>query len=147
MPLKINVGLTKKIGQPDFGSRGANVSFEVELEANLVREPEQLREKIKYLFKVARQAVEEELDSGQPAGNNGREKGDSNGHPRQSNGRSATASQIRALHAIATREGIDLAAELHSRYGVDWPDDLAISQASDLIDALKAPLNGSGGRR
>ena len=48
MPLHLNVGLSQKVGQPNFGSRGAHVNFEVELEASLVHEPEALREQIRY---------------------------------------------------------------------------------------------------
>ena len=149
MPMQMNVGLTKKIGQPDYGSRGASVNFEVELEANLVREPDQLREKIRYLFRLAKEAVDEELNDGQPSAN-GHEHGNGRSHDgpsRHRRDRSATASQIRALHAIATRQGLELAAELRSRYGVDRANDLAIREASELIDALKAQPNGSGGRR
>jgi hypothetical protein len=32
MPLRLHVGLTKKIGQPDYGSLGASCSVEVELD-------------------------------------------------------------------------------------------------------------------
>ena len=37
MPLKINVGLSRKIGEPNYSSRGGSVHFEAEVEATLVR--------------------------------------------------------------------------------------------------------------
>ena len=145
MPLTLNIGLTKKVGEPNYGSRGASVHFEVELEHTLVRQPDELKQKIRYLFGLAKDAVEEELAEGdQPSsgghGTNG------NGHQR-SNGRPATASQVRAIHAIADRGRIDLPSRLQDVFGVGKADELSITQASELIDELKAAGNGAGGRR
>lgn len=145
MPLTMNVGLNRKVGEPNYGSRGASVNLEVELESSLVREPDQLREKIRYLFRLAKEAVEEGLkgEAAPPATN-----GHSNGrHHHPTNRRCATASQVRALHAIASRQAIDLASEVSSRYGVQRPDDLSITEASELIDSFKPQASGSGGRR
>ena len=50
-----------------------------------------------------------------------------------------------AVHTIASRQGLDLAQTLRDRFGIDRPDDLAISEASQFIDDLKAPANGTGG--
>ena len=38
MPLTLNIGLSKKIGQPDFGSLGASCSVAVELDSTLIRD-------------------------------------------------------------------------------------------------------------
>jgi len=86
MPLKLNVGLSRKVGEANYGSRGATVNFAVEVEGALVREPDQLREKVRYLFRLAKEAVEEELSGGgaQHEANGRSDSG--NGSQRQSSG-------------------------------------------------------------
>ena len=39
MPLKLNVGASKKIADQSYGSRGASVNVEMELDSALVTEP------------------------------------------------------------------------------------------------------------
>ena len=51
--------------------------------------------------------------------------------------RPATASQVKAIRAIASRRRIDLVALLRQRFGLQTADSLGIRQASDLIDELK----------
>ena len=159
MPLKLNVGLLRKVGESNFGSRGASVNLELEFESALVGEPERLRERILQLFMLARVSVDEELQGqqGQPAEpppdvghrNNGNCNGSDNGHG-ESNGhaapRLATDSQVRAIFAIAKRVSGELQDRL-SRYRVFRPQDLTINQASELIDSLKAEDAGAGSRR
>ena len=160
MPMTLNIGLSRKVGEANYGSRGASVHFAVEVEASLLREPNELREKIKYLFSQAKEAVEEELSCGPQEANgknanghanNGNGSTGSNGHTSNGNGqnsrngRGATSAQVRAIHAIASRERVDLTARLGEDFGVSHPEDLSISDASTLIDGLKS--NGTGGRR
>ncbi|MFM8704997.1 MAG: hypothetical protein ACKOHG_14240, partial [Planctomycetia bacterium] len=52
--------------------------------------------------------------------------------------RPATASQVRALRAIAARRKIDLVGLLRERFGIQTADELGIRQASALIDELKS---------
>lgn len=148
MPLKLNVGLSRKVGEENYGSRGASVNLELELDAGCADDPEWLKDRVRHLFRLARASVDEELH-GHGNGSNGNRH---QSQPRSGNGsrpgvRGATASQIRALRAIAGRNKLDLPAELQRRFGVERPEDLSISQASDLIDALKASANGRGGGR
>ena len=142
--LKMNIGLSKKLGEENFGSRGASVNLELELDSNLANEPNKLQEKIRQLFSLVRTSLTEELNGA----SNGR------GHPLPTNGstpkpqgtfRRATQSQVKALHAIAKDRRLNLATLLNERFAVSRPDDLSIKQASDLIGSLKGP--GQEGRQ
>ena len=158
--LKLNVGFTKKIGEANYGSRGASVNLELELDSSLVGDSERLKDRIRQLFGLAKASVDEELAAGAtpPTGNghgeragNGASHGQSNGRNstrRRDGTRAATASQQRALTAIAERQGVDLADKLHATYGVRDPSELTITEASSLIDEFKgAAGNGRGGGR
>ena len=165
MPLKLNVGLSKKIGQPDFGSLGASCSVELELDSHtLARNPALLQQQAQQAFASCAQAVESELarhcsPNGQAGGShapgqNGAANGHTNGHTtnghhqnghRKPNGRQATASQVKAIVAIAGRQRLDLARELQTRFHVDRPENLSISDASRLIDELKSSSQKPGG--
>ena len=140
--LKLNIGLSKKVGEPNFGSRGASVNLELEVEAGLVSQPDELQDRIRRLFRLAKSSVDQELNGSSSNGQNGNGQ-DANGNGRQQrSGRVATESQVRALHSIASRQRIDLAAEVRSRFNVDRPEDLLIGEASELIDAIKPQANG-----
>jgi hypothetical protein len=54
------------------------------------------------------------------------------------NPRPATASQVKAIRAIAARRKIDLVGLLRERFGLTTADELGIRQASALIDELKS---------
>ena len=55
----------------------------------------------------------------------------------QTSPRPATASQVKAIRAIASRRRIDLVTLLRDRFGLQTADELGIRQASELIDELK----------
>ena len=164
--LKLSVGLTKKVGQENYGSKGASVNVELELDSGIISEPERLRERIKQLFTIAKSSVDEELNGQSQNGNghngtattaagtNGNGHSNGNGHTngngtsqRKTSPRRATASQARALHVIADRQGIDLAGLLRQRFSLDQAGDLSITEASAMIDELKNQPNGVGGHR
>ena len=156
MPMKLNVGLSRKVGEPNYGSRGASVNLELELDNSLVEQPDRLRERIRQLYQLAKASVDEELNGvdHQPPNGSGsgidqyrmNGNGSSNGNGRSSNGhgpRQATSSQVKAIHAIAGRNRIDVARLVQDRFSVQRPDDLSISDASTLIDELKAAQTGA----
>ncbi|MFH5806650.1 hypothetical protein [Alienimonas sp. DA493] len=133
--LKMNCGLSRKIGQPDYGSRGAQVHLEVELSAELLKDPEKLRRQIRGCFGVVRQAVDAELGVDESTEEPARLPGAAPAS-RPPSDPPSTPKQVRALHAFARRAGADLAAELR-RLGVTDAAALSRRQASGLIDGLK----------
>ena len=145
MPMTLNVGLSKKVGEANYGSRGATVNLQTELDAGVVNDPDRLRERIRQMFHLARDAIHEELGangaSSFPNGNGHNGPPHGNGSP----GRPATDSQVRALNAIARKQGFDLMNFVRERFGCSRPEDLSLSNASGLIDELNG--SASGGRR
>ena len=165
MPLKLNVGLSRKVGEPNYGSRGASVNLELELDSAIVGEPDRLQERIRQMFHLAKDSIDSELNtpaelpssqgnnstngqsrhsSGQKTGQ--RQSANANGR-RSSSPPPATASQVRALHAIANRQGLNLEAALRDRFDVDRPDALTIAEASEMIDEMKNLPATAGGHR
>ena len=67
MPLRLNIGLSKKVGLPDYGSLGASANLELELDSGAVSDPDRLRQQVRYLFGLAKASVEEELNQQQAA--------------------------------------------------------------------------------
>jgi hypothetical protein len=142
--MTINVGLSRKIGEPGFSSRGASVNVEMEADSSLVNDPAKLKDRIRQLFVLVRSSLDEELANGngnghadskpEPAGNG-------NGHAQQgSPPRMATQSQVKAIHSIAKARKLDLPSIIWQRFHIAKPEDLSIKQASELIDHIK---NGS----
>ncbi len=67
MSTKLSIGLTRKVGLPEFGSVGASASIEVEVDAALLSDPAALAAKIHSLQTIVGQAVDDELTAQQRA--------------------------------------------------------------------------------
>jgi hypothetical protein len=152
MPLKLNIGLNRKVGEPNYSSRGASVHLEIELDSQLVTEPARLQERIRQCFGMVRASLDEELNGStspavpdpsapearpQPPNGNGNGNGNGRGTNHVVSTRPATPSQIRAICAIARRQCIELGAFLLDRFQVASAEDLSIQEASAAIDELK----------
>ena len=142
--IKLNCGVSRKVGQPNFGSRGASVNVELELESAATQDANVLHDRIRKLFAIARDAVDAELGlAGQAEGTAAGQQPAAKGNG--SSIRSATEAQIRAVNAICSRLGLDPHAEAHRRLGRGIQD-LTLPEASALIDQLKAVQNGQNGQ-
>ena len=151
MPVKLNIGLSRKVGEANFGSRGASVNLEVELDSGIISDQQRFQERVRALYAQARQSINAELDlpseppaieqplaqrNGHAPAHNG------NGSQSRQEGGSATQSQVRAIFAIARRNRVDPKDLVLERFGLERPEDLSIRDASTLIDDLKRGVAG-----
>src|SRR5438445_289041 len=127
MPLTLNVGLSKKVGLPDYGSLGVSCNVQVELDSTLLlNDADGFQHKVRQAYLACHQAVHEELQRQQdnataghrPANGQQASAGRANGQAGDQT-RRATASQVRAIEAIARRQQIDLASLLHQQFGAE----------------------------
>lgn len=145
MPMKLNVGLSRKMGESNYGSRGANVNVEIEVESALAGDAARLRERIRQVFGLVRDSLAEELGNGTSTSVESQAKPEPAGNGQQKNGnapRAATQSQVKALFAITKSQGLNLNQLLRERFRIGKPEQLSIREASQLIDELKATREG-----
>ena len=156
MPLRLNVGVSRKLGLPGYSSIGASCNLEVELDHGLLLDPAGFRDRARGAFLAAEQAVDDELarlqahgepgETRQATPTNGRRNGGHAGdalpavrpeaRPART-GKPATPGQVRAIVSSARRQRADLDGLLCD-LGVTRPEELTLADASGLIDRLKA---------
>lgn len=147
MPLSINVGLSRKASR-DYQSTGVSINVTAELDQSLLARPQELQEQVANLYAQAEQALERRgFQPDAPpaqhrpysARSNGYRNGNGNGNRGRTNGNGGgmTASQRRAILAIARRANIDPNHEAQQIIGIPL-DQMSIQQASELIDHLKS---------
>src|SRR3984957_6252815 len=112
MPLKTNVGISRKIADNNYGSPGASVNLEVDLESSLIQEPERFQDRIRQVFRLAQQAIDDELNRQQgnsatnghaaPPSCNGHVADNGNGYHANGTGQAATNGNGRNGHAATS---------------------------------------------
>lgn len=146
MPLTLNVGLSKKIGLPDYGSHGASCHVELELDSHVLeRDPAEFQQQARQAYAACRQAVDEELarEQAKPVAAvpplNGRRRQYVGRHTGTSS-QLITPKQLDYAQQLAAQiddlgiQGLDgLAHQLYERPLVD----LASFEASSLINTLR----------
>jgi hypothetical protein len=167
--LKLHAGVSKKVGLPGFSSASASCTIEAELDSSLLQDHDGFQTVVRRAYQSCEQAVADQIarltrddqNASQP-----QEVVEVHTSPAvsgatvtripaaqfstQPSPRPATASQVKAIRAIAARRKIDLVAVLRERFGLSTADELGIRQASNLIDELKsdepttAGTNGNG---
>ncbi len=163
MPLKLNVGVCRKVGQPDYGSLGATCNLELELSPSLLQDdPDAFQRHVRNAYVACEKAVDAQLvecqanvsGNGQsqsrpkpqsrPEPSANRQNG--NGHRGNGNGgRPATEKQLSFIRQLAGRiKGLGarrletLANTMFSKPVAE----LTSLNASGLIDTLKAVQAG-----
>lgn len=160
MPMTLNVGWQRKIGQPDYGSLCASCSVEVELNGSLVFDDlEAFHRHVRQAYVACQQAVNDQLASEQqgaraatpernaqstsPAENAAAHNGNGSGGNgnRASNGHQASEKQMtyiqqlaRQIHGLGVRRLEALASRMFGKPMAS----LTSLDASSLIDTLKA---------
>jgi hypothetical protein len=155
--LKLHAGVSKKVGLPGFSSASASCTIEAELDSTLLQDHEGFQVVVRRAYQSCEQAVQDQIARLTS-------EGDSQPQPQevvevrtspaitgatvnrlpaaqftnQPSPRPATASQVKAIRAIAARRKIDLMGLLRERFGLTTADELGIRQASALIDELRS---------
>ncbi|MCE9630880.1 MAG: hypothetical protein K8S94_09245 [Planctomycetia bacterium] len=169
--LKLHAGVSKKVGLPNFSSASASCTIEAELDSSLLQDHEGFQVVVRRAYQSCEQAVQDQIArltsdgtdnlnqpqevievrtsptiSGARITTNGADQPVTNRTVFRDapSPRPATASQVKAIRAIAARRKIDLVGLLRERFGLTTADELGIRQASALIDELKGdePTNG-----
>jgi hypothetical protein len=159
LPLRLNAGVSRKVGLPDYGSVGASCNIELELDSGLLDgDLKAFNARVRRVYIAAHRAVFDELKRLQapiatpqgmsaPAATTCSSTNDRvSGNGRASDHRfsqsqavkKATKNQIKAIHSIACRQNTDLVGLLRQEYDVERPEELSLKQASELIDSLRA---------
>ena len=155
--LKLHAGVSKKVGLPGFSSASASCTIEAELDSSLLQDHEGFQVVVQRAYQSCEKAVQDQiarLTSDGPEASQRQEvievrtsptitgasvnRIPATQFPHQPSSRPATASQVKAIRAIAARRKIDLVGMLRERFGLTTADELGIRQASNLIDELKS---------
>ena len=150
MPLTLNVGLSQKMGLPDYGSLGASCHVELELGSHLLeRNPEIFQQEVRAAFAACRQAVEEELArlKTSPSSQSANHPAESSDCPRESRSawRPITTRQLDYVRQLAAQlEGLgphDLERFVEQIFERPLAE-LSSYEASSLISTLRQIKSG-----
>ena len=172
--LKLHAGVSKKVGLPGFSSASASCTIEAELDSSLLMDTAGFQIVVQRAYQSCEQAVQNQIarltcdcpdESSQPniqpqevievrtspaISGTTATRIPAAQFSNQPSPRPATASQVKAIRAIAARRKIDLVGLLREKFGLTTADELGIRQASNLIDEPKSdeptssPTNGNG---
>ena len=158
MTIKINVGVNKKIGLPDYGSAGGHCNIEIEADNSVLADAEQFLQRVKDAYEVARQSVEEELSHHRP----GTRSSGNASQPRQEpvqqrqDYRNNDNSNSDSRYIASPKQQQFIASLVKGIKGLDWrlldkycdskfgknTSQLSPKEASALIDDLQAAKDG-----
>jgi hypothetical protein len=145
MPLKLSVGVTRKIGLPNYGSAGASCYLETDVDGSLLfADLSVFQEQVQQAFKSCRRAVTDELANHRGAVRCARasladsgveENGQANDEPAPATDRQIGYARDLACHipGLGTEQLDSVAAKMFGKPA----SELTAIEASGLIDTLK----------
>ena len=146
--MKLNVGLSRKVSDSHFGSKGGNVNLEVEIDSAMLGDPSKFMGHMQKLFELVRNALDEEVGKTAvdpemlhspakiPAIQDHQvEKPSQNGSIRR-----ASEKQLALIQGLLRKGKIPYQPLLDAR-NVGSFNELNIQQASQLISELKAEIS------
>lgn len=146
--MKLSVGLSRKVSDNHYGSKGGNVSLEVEVDSAMLGDPSKFMGHMQKLFGLVRNALDEEIGKGavesevpnnpakKPAIQDYQvEKPSLNGSIRR-----ASEKQLALIQGLLRKGKIPYQPLLDER-NVDSFNELNIQQASALIHELKSQVS------
>ena len=153
MPLKLSVGLSRKVGQPNFGSVGAWCQIESELDPIMLEfDVDSLRQRIRDTYEICSDSVNGELlrqarrseanQSPAVASDDVPVNRHAAGNGQQRRRRPATPAQLRAIRSIAAEINQDLDLILSKSFPAERIENLSVTEASQLIDYLRTVESG-----
>ena len=141
--LKISVSVSRKIpGAADYSSDGFLCALEAEVSDSAVSNPQELRERMAWLWSEAKRSVEDQISQN---GNGRRPVPEARPQTEQKPDEPATSRQVKYLLNLSQREHgmkiADLKAYLKDLVGESDPHRLSKAAASRAIESL---VNGGG---
>ena len=141
--IRLNVGLSRKVGQANYGSKGGSVNLEVEV-ADL--DHNKLRESIQKLFSLAKQSLEDELSSeGQEVQDkpivqvSAQPTGQTLQDAVATHGKLVSGKQLSFLQNLARMQRRNLEKECIEEFET-YPERLTSKQASTMIEKWRSSL-------
>ena len=146
MGIKLNVGISKKIGLPDYGSAGSQCNLEVELDASALDRPEEFHRRVQEAYTACRCAVEDELGNhraGVKQDNRATpppktEYSSENRYPASEKQMTFISRLSKGVKGLSTQKLDDYCRATFGRVSTQ----LSAQEASKLIDALKEAKGG-----
>jgi len=128
MPLILNVGVSKKVGLPNYSSLGASCHVECELESALLEHDlDGFHERVQRVYAACRHAVQDELARHQlPAAGNRQDRNGRNGHGR---------------HVVSRQNGVPQARlqQAHARVALGRHEGISVSEVDLEADSIDSP--------
>jgi hypothetical protein len=157
MAIRVNLGVSKKIGLPNYGSAGGHCNIEIEADNTVLDKPEEFQRRVQKAYELARQSVEDEL-AHHRSGTNATQSNDAPPQQQQEY-RNNSGGNSGGGFAASPKQQQFIASLVKGVKGLDWNrldrycttkfgktcSQLSSKEASALIEDLKNAKSGGGG--